>query len=161
MQKAEKAFWAWHCLRYNQTDARMAVKHLFSHVLAGGGHKRSHMGGHQQSTDLAYLQAWDAERAADSKGAKEGWWSKGFSLSSYSVEQILPVHYTEMERGEKSPPNISMQSLAAFSHKSANSHRQTQVWVRLQLISVQVIILCPGFSKCNYSLWHSIQKWSP
>lgn len=100
---------------------------------------------HQQSTDRAYLLAWDTKKAIDSKGAGEKWWSKGFSLSSYTVEPILPVHHMERERGEKSPPNISTQSLVACTHESANSHRQTQVWVRLRLISVQVIILCTGF----------------
>lgn len=120
MQKAEKAFWAWHGPQYNQADASMAVKHLFSHALAEGGHKRSHMDGHQQSTDLAYLQGWDAERATDSKGAEQRWWSKGFSLSSHSVEPVLPVHHTG--RSEKNLPQTSTCNLLQLAVTNQQMH---------------------------------------
>lgn len=43
MRKAEKAFQAFRCLQYNHADASVAVNHLFSHALAPGEHKRSHM----------------------------------------------------------------------------------------------------------------------
>ena len=59
--------------------------------------------GHQQSTNWVYLLAWDTERAIDWKGAGEGWWSKGFSLFSYTVEPILPVCHTEREGRKISP----------------------------------------------------------
>lgn len=44
---------------------------------------------------------------------------KGLSLSSYNVELILSICQTEKERGEKSPPNISIQFSMVCSHKSA------------------------------------------
>lgn len=92
----------------------MGVKHLFSHALAQGEHKRSH-------TDISRAPTWDAERDTDSKGAGEGWWSKGFSLSSYIVEPLLPVCRTERERGEKSP-QISARNLWWFAVANQQIH---------------------------------------
>lgn len=61
------------------------------------------------------------ERVTDSNGAGEEVWLKGFNLSNYIVEPIVPVCHVERERGKKSPSNTSIQSSVACSHKSANS----------------------------------------
>lgn len=119
LPKAEKALQPCHCLEYSHTDASVSVKHLFSRALAEGRHKQSH-------TDTAELQpalspGLRPERTTDSNEAGEEVWLKEFNLFHYIVESIVLVCHIERERGKKSPPNISIQSSVAYSHKSANS----------------------------------------